>query len=638
MHGRILGGRYELIEKIGGGGMAQVYKAKDQLLNRFVAVKILRQEFIDDDEFVKRFKVEAQSSAGLSHPNIVSIYDVGQDDTIQYIVMELIDGITLKEYIVQNGHLPWDESINIAIQICSAIEHAHKNHIIHRDIKPQNILMTDTGVAKVTDFGIARAVSASTITLAGNTIGSVHYFSPEQARGGFVDEKSDLYSIGITLYEMVTGKIPFDGDTPVAVALKHIQDTPVSPMTLNESIPAGVNDIIMKAIKKDQNVRYQKASELLEDLNLVLNQPGGGFVEDEEDVGFSTKRIKTVDEIGLINKNFVTDKDKQKSDLKKKEKFKYWIVGVAAVILVALITYISYLIVVKVVFPPSGEYTVTNYVGKNINDVKQELDKAFIKYNIKPEFSSLVEKDIIISQNKLPGDILKQKGFEEIGLVVSSGANLITMADYAAKDPRVVRKELEDLGISSANIIEKQVFSDDVETGLVVDTAPKFNEQFKLTDTITINVSKGPKVNLATVPDLFGKTLAQAKSILKTAKLVVGDTFPNNGDTYFDKIVKQSPSAGASVKEGDPVNIYFKTNQKVVTWIVSLTNPGSYTDPLNVMLVITPSDTNVSKTTFNEQRNKNDFPLYFSIPVPSNGSTKAEVYINSVLYTSKIVK
>ena len=208
--------------------MAVVYKAKCLLLNRFVAVKILRSEFTDDEEFVKRFRVEAQAAASLNHPNIVSIFDVGKQDDIQYIVMEMIDGITLKEYIAGKGALPWREAVSIAIQICSAIEHAHRNFIVHRDIKPHNIMITNEGIAKVTDFGIARAVTSATITMVGSTIGSVHYFSPEQARGGFIDEKSDLYSLGITIYEMVTGKVPFDGESPVAIALKHIQEKPQS--------------------------------------------------------------------------------------------------------------------------------------------------------------------------------------------------------------------------------------------------------------------------------------------------------------------------------------------------------------------------------------------------------------------------
>jgi len=629
MEGRILGGRYELIEKIGGGGMAQVYKAKDQLLNRFVAVKILRQEFNDDEEFVKRFKVEAQSSAGLSHPNIVSIYDVGQDGIIQYIVMELIDGITLKEYIAQNGFLRWEEAVNITIQICSAIEHAHKNHIIHRDIKPQNIMMTDTGVAKVTDFGIARAVSASTITIAGNTIGSVHYFSPEQARGGFVDEKSDLYSIGITLYEMVTGKIPFDGDTPVAVALKHIQDTPVSPMTLNETIPEGVNDIVMKAIKKDQNIRYQQASEMTEDLYLVLKRPAGGFIEDEVDTGFSTKRVKTIDEENLDNI------EKPKVPVKKKEKVKYWIVGAVTVILIALISVLTFAVIVPM-FSVSDDYVVTSYVGMNINDVKQNLTEEKISYTVKYVFSDKTDKDLVISQNKSVGVTLKRDGYEKIELVVSKGIHLIEMPDFSGQDPRNAIADLKALGVSSNNISEKQVYSSKVAEGVIVNTSPKSESEFKLSDKIVLNVSRGPKDITTEVPNLVGKTYAQAKKLLEAANLVFGSTFPADITDldYNDKIIEQTPVSGTTVNEKDAVNIFLECKLTTTTWAINLSNNFNFTEPLIITLVITPSDTGSSRTLFTETINKTDFPRYYDIPIPAGGSTLAQVFINNVLYSS----
>ena len=236
-----MGNRYEILEKIGVGGMATVYKARCKLLNRNVAIKVLKDEFANDAEFIKRFQIEAQAAASLSHPNIVSIYDVGNEDNMHYIVMELIEGETLKDIITRKGKLDWREAVDIAAQIAAGLAKAHANHIIHRDIKPHNIIITKDGVAKVTDFGIAKAVSNSTINAFGSTIGSVHYFSPEHARGGYTDEKSDIYSLGVVLYEMVTGKLPFDGDTPVSVALKHIQETPKEPIEINKDIPIGVN-------------------------------------------------------------------------------------------------------------------------------------------------------------------------------------------------------------------------------------------------------------------------------------------------------------------------------------------------------------------------------------------------------------
>ena len=255
--------------------MATVYKAKDLILNRFVAVKILRDEFTTDEEFIKRFNIEAQAAASITHPNIVSVYDVGKEDNLYYIVMELVKGKTLKDIIVEDGALGWKWTVKVAIQIASALETAHKNDIIHRDIKPHNIIITEEGIAKVTDFGIAKAVSNSTITAFGTTIGSVHYFSPEHARGGNTDAKSDLYSLGVVMYEMITGKVPFDSDTPVSVALKHMQEDAIEPIILKPSLPKSVNDIIMKAMKKDADLRYQNATEMIKDLEMSLKNPSG---------------------------------------------------------------------------------------------------------------------------------------------------------------------------------------------------------------------------------------------------------------------------------------------------------------------------------------------------------------------------
>ena len=314
LEGRLLGNRYEIIEKIGNGGMATVYKATDKVLKRYVAVKILRDEFTTDEEFIKRFEVEAQSAARLTHPNIVSIYDVGVEENLYYIVMELIQGKTLKEIIVEErGPLPWKWSVNVAIQIASALEMAHRNNIVHRDIKPHNIIITEDGIAKVTDFGIAKAVSNSTITAFGTTIGSVHYFSPEHARGGYTDAKSDIYSLGVVMYEMVTGKVPFDADTPVSVALKHMQEEPEEPIEVNPNIPVAVNKIIMKALQKDSTLRYQTATDMLRDLRTALKNPEGDFVEElEYDETAKTQKINTSDY-------------SKKENRKKENKFIAWI-------------------------------------------------------------------------------------------------------------------------------------------------------------------------------------------------------------------------------------------------------------------------------------------------------------------------
>ena len=292
--GKVLGNRYEILQKTGDGGMATVYKAKCRLLQRYVAVKVLKREYIDDISFSKKFATEAQSAASLSHPNVVSIYDVGREDDINYIVMELIEGKTLKEIIKQEGKLNWKKACDIAYKISQGLEHAHKNHIIHRDVKPQNIIVTDDMNVKVADFGIAKAASSTTITMSSDTMGSVHYFSPEQAKGGITTEKSDIYSLGIVLYEMLTGVLPFNGETPVSIALKHVQEEAKMPSELEITVPTSVNNIIMKAIQKDPNLRYQHVEDMAVDIKLALNNPSGDYGKIKNYNNFETQKIQTI--------------------------------------------------------------------------------------------------------------------------------------------------------------------------------------------------------------------------------------------------------------------------------------------------------------------------------------------------------
>src|SRR5574344_478220 len=377
--GKTIANRYEIIEKTGVGGMATVYVAKDLILNRYVAVKVLKEEFTTDEEFVKRFNTEAQAAASLSHANIVSVYDVGNEENLYYIVMELIKGKTLKEIILEDGKLPWKWSVNIAIQVASALETAHKNNIVHRDIKPHNIIITEDGIAKVTDFGIAKAVSNSTITAFGTTIGSVHYFSPEHARGGYTDAKSDLYSLGVVMYEMQTGRVPFDADTPVSIALKHMQEEPVPPMKLNQSIPFAINQIILKAMKKDTNERYQSATEMLKDLSMALKNPNGDFVEtnDESDESY-TKQIPIINnaEIKYNNSNRTkrpqTRMQKIKCFFKNNPKFKI-IAVVAAFILIPLIALFLTIGIANSSRPKSVQ--IPNIVGLTQDEAKDKLKK-----------------------------------------------------------------------------------------------------------------------------------------------------------------------------------------------------------------------------------------------------------------------
>ena len=378
--GRTIANRYEIINKTGVGGMATVYVAKDKVLNRNVAVKVLKDEFTTDEEFVKRFNSEAQAAASLSHPNIVSIYDVGNEDNIYYIVMELVRGKTLKQIITEEGALPWKWSVNIAMQIASALETAHKNNIVHRDIKPHNIIITEDGVAKVTDFGIAKAVSNSTITAFGTTIGSVHYFSPEQAKGGYTDAKSDIYSLGVVMYEMLTGRVPFDSDTSVSVALKHMQEAPVPPMEINENIPKAVNDIILKAMEKEPMARYQTATAMLRDLSMALKDPDGEFVEEEANDGL-TRRM------GAITDDMLRSSSKSNKKKKKKGKLaqlceKYQIAKPLIIILIILVLFFGSIGITSAIMNATNpkDVQIPNLVGKTEDEAKAELAKLKLEY------------------------------------------------------------------------------------------------------------------------------------------------------------------------------------------------------------------------------------------------------------------
>jgi len=634
MEGMILGDRYELIEKIGGGGMAVVYKAKCKLLNRFVAVKILRPEFTNDEEFVKRFRVEAQSAASLSHPNIVPIYDVGNQGDIYYIVMEYVNGISLKEYIENKGSLDWKEAVKIEIQICSAIENAHGNHIIHRDIKPHNILLTKDGIAKVTDFGIARAVSSSTISMAGSTIGSVHYFSPEQARGGFVDEKSDLYSMGITLYEMVTGKVPFDGETPVAVALKHIQINAEEPNKINPVLPKGVNEIIMKAIKKEQNERYQTAKEMLDDLNKVLMQPEGGFITSKSTSDDATIRIKTIGEEDLLNKDeyLAEEKSNKKVATKKNDKVIYWLAGITSFVIIVILVIISFKFIVPNVIAKNGDFITENYVGKNITEVATDLTAKKIEYKTRDEFSSKIAKDIIISQDIAAGQSLKPGGYNTITFVVSKGIEKYKIIDFNGVVPILYEKGMTDAGLK---VTEKQEFSDTIGVGQIIRTEPAIDTEVDTGSTVVVVFSKGSEILKTKIPKLIGMTQTQAiKAILK-ANLALGNIFPENVSS-IDKVIKQEPKAGLVVDEKTPINLTFSdsSNQTLIEKHVSVTlaNETTYGDTIKVVVTALPSNDAKSTIIFNETKNKSDFPIDITVLVPSSGSVLLNIFLDDKAY------
>lgn len=565
LEGKLLGNRYEIIEKVGNGGMATVYKATDKVLKRYVAVKILRDEFTTDEEFIKRFEVEAQSAARLTHPNIVSIYDVGVEGNLYYIVMELIQGKTLKEIILEEkGPLPWKWSVNVAIQIASALEIAHRNNIVHRDIKPHNIIITEDGIAKVTDFGIAKAVSNSTITAFGTTIGSVHYFSPEHARGGFTDAKSDLYSLGVVMYEMVTGKVPFDADTPVSVALKHMQEQPEEPIEVNHNVPKAVNKIIMRALQKDTNLRYQSATEMLSDLRKALKNPNGDFVDDKEyDPTAQTQVLNTEMYNNMRNKE---DEDNSRNG-KKEGKFKKFIKGHKKLsIFIGLILLFSLSLggtILALNLTNPEEVNIPNVVGMSKEEAQRQVEEQKLKFSIEKEeynkdvpegfiISQKVEEDMIGDFTTTPSTDRKIKEGSTIKVIVSKGQEKTTVPKVVGMEEEEAVKALEEAKLK-VEIIEET--SKKVEEGYVISQETEANTEAFAGDTVKIHVSTGTGIKQVTVVSVIGQDEATAKKTLTDLGLKVNVSYEEDTSKTNGTVLKQSIEGGKTVDEGNSITI-----------------------------------------------------------------------------------
>ena len=564
LEGSVIGNRYKIQEKIGNGGMATVYKALDQILNRYVAVKVLREEFTTDEEFIKRFNAEAQSAARLTHPNIVSVYDVGQEYNIYYIVMELIQGKTLKQIIEEDGHLSWKWAVNIAIQIASALEMAHKNNIIHRDIKPHNIMITEDGVAKVTDFGIAKAVSNSTITAFGTTLGSVHYFSPEHARGGYTDSKSDLYSLGVVRYEMVTGKVPFDADTPVSIALKHMQEEPVPPIKVNKEIPFAVNQIILKAMKKDPNERYQNASEMIKDLNIALKRPEGGFVEERNFEDSFTRRIPTVNVSDNRNGNIKSDNRNGniKSD-NEEEKPKGKIATffydhpktkVASIIALFVLIFVATLVITLTVINSSSpkDVQIPNVVNLTQEEAKQRIEQLKLKFAYKEEYSADVEAGHVISQDPQYINNYSVKEGSTVTVVISKGMEQTKVPKVIGMEYSKAESALTEAGLEVEKVEET---SQKVEAGYVISQEIDANTEVQKGTKIKIHVSTGTGIKKVTVTSVIGKSSEEAKKILTDLKLEVNVVEDEDTSKSDGVVLKQSVDPGTSVEEGSAITI-----------------------------------------------------------------------------------
>lgn len=643
--GMYIGDRYEILEKVGTGGMADVYKAMDHTLGRYVAVKVLKDEFSQDVNFVTKFRTEAASAAGLEHPNIVNIYDVGSQSDFHYIVMELIEGITLKTYIEKKGQLTFKEAASIAIQVGRGIEAAHNKGIIHRDIKPQNIIISTEGKVKVTDFGIAKAATSNTIS--SDVMGSVHYSSPEQARNGFVDGKSDIYSLGIVMYEMITGRVPFDGDSTVAVAIQHLQEDMESPRTYAPEIPVSMEKIILKCTQKNPDRRYENITALLSDLRKSLISPNEDFVVIAPVSQDKTRIINPneVDKIKSRTGNIYVDEAAlvgsaaagKNSDKKYEESDDYdedeeidpridkaiTIAGIAAgvviviLIIVILVNFIggfgkdkdnknntqntqntqtSQTTETQVATEKTTEkgIEVIDIRGLTVADAKKLLNADGLGVRkAGTEASDEFEEGEIISQTPAAGEFVEANTTIEV--IVSSGPARINILNVKGLTEKEAKTKLEDEGFE---VTVKEEFSDTVEKGKVISQSPGANSLGNKGDTVTITVSKGKEQ--VKVPNLANKTKDEAVKALTDAGLVAGDVTEEVSDTVEKgKVIKQGTAADTEVEKGTKVDFVISTGKKKVkvTKVVGATKETAVTALEALGLKVTVVEEESTQTT-----------------------------------------
>ncbi len=608
--GMFISERYEVIDKVGSGGMADVYKARDQRLNRFVAIKVLKPEYSSDKSFVNKFRGEAQSAAGLSHPNIVNVYDVGDDSGLHFIVMELVEGITLKRFIERKGKLEVKEAVGITIQIAQGMEAAHDNHIIHRDIKPQNIIISRDGKVKVTDFGIAKATNSNTIT--SNAMGSVHYLSPEQARGGYSDEKSDIYSLGVTLYEMLSGKVPFAGDNTVSVALLHIQGEAMPLRELDPEIPFSIDKIVQKCMQKRPERRYHTASELISDLKRAITNPDGDFVQIPAFVATDSPTINISEEIGKIkNGAFLDDdmrstknlaaaaaaapeEDDEELDTVDSKVEKVFVIGsiVAAVVLmIVIISAVAWFLTsnrkndtpddsinTELTLTPSPEPTLAptqgvpvgeSYVLPKVTGYTKEDAMTLIKAKDPDAIIEWGNDDY--SDEYEAGKVMKQYPTEQSEILKGSKVILtISVGKQPIEVPDVygLTEEQADKKITEKELLldHEWIPSDEVESGQVISTVPERGAMAKAGDTVKVIVSTGPEIKKVTVPDLLGATENEAKNKLAAANLKIGTVDYQPSDIYAKgQVSYQSTSKGQSVDSNTTIDITISTGKTTAT-------------------------------------------------------------------------
>ncbi len=562
--GMIFANKYRIVKLIGSGGMANVYLGIDMNTGVNVAIKILKPEFSSDEEFIRRFDAEAKSVASLNHANIVKVFGVGHEGNFRYIVQEYIEGITVKDLINQNGHLDWRNAVPIVIQIGLALDYAHQNGIVHRDIKPQNILISRDRVAKITDFGIARAASSTTITMTGVQMGSVHYFSPEQARGGNVGPQSDIYSMGVSLFEMVTGRLPFDGDSNVAIAVKHLQETPPVPSSLMQGIPKGLDSIITKCMQKSPERRYQTMRQLVSELDSLLVDPNGvyGVIANvpekntSTDTNISFRQDPEYEKISEIEKS---------AESRRISRFRDNILlALIVVVIIGVLIGIGILVVRAVgnatQIEENTDYTIENYIGQTGDDVIRKLELAQVNFEVEYKVTDAYEPGVVIAQSIAEGMVVSTSSkLSVLTITISTRDDYIVLQDYTNVDYESCYKSLQNFGLRPSLRPEP---SDSYEPGMVIRTEPEANTQVLRGDTVIIIYAIEPTSSV--VPDVVGNTVTEAAEKLNESNLnytVEGSpevlALPANQQV----VILTNPVSGTTVARKSTVKLYVGTRE-----------------------------------------------------------------------------
>lgn len=631
--GKRLDGRYEIHELIGVGGMAYVYKAYDRVEGRWVAIKILKEEFSNNSDFLRRFRNESKAIAVLNHPNIVKVYDVSFGDQIQYIVMEFIDGITLKEYIEQEGTIRWQEAVHFTTQILMALECAHEKGIIHRDIKPQNIMLLQDGSIKVADFGIARFLQSETQTMTDKAIGSVHYIAPEQASGDYITDKADIYSVGVMLYEMLTGKLPFVADNAVSVALMQLQAKPVMPRELNPSIPRGLEQITMRAMEKNPVDRFQSAGEMLDDLDEFRRNPNIVFHYDLQtanaryDASRSMEAYDASRQTPAYNDDYEYEEELVRS--RRSAKGAMVVKGVlAAAIIVGLAVAVIYFLNYWNNRPEAGDdlLEMPNLVGQLYEDVIANEEYADFNIQVREGNDPDLQPGEIMNQDPAAGIMVKKDA--DVELLVNGGVGQVEVPDVVTDHMTLeeAQQAIEDAGLHSQ---VENVADDEVEEGRVISTNPEPGTMVDSGSTVTLRVSTGPAEEMVTVPDgLVGDTLANVSAKLEEAGLVVGNVNRDDTSTLtVDTVISLSPNEGSEISKGSTVDITVSSGKGATkTLSTSIPLPSSVSE--DITLEVYRNGTKVTTDTVNPAYGSS-YSLSFT---GTSGSETVVVTLNSQTY------